>query len=95
MSVSEAIIAMTEEPPAATVHRPAQALLEVDGLRTWFYTRDGIVRAVDGVSFHVMPGETLAIVGESGCGKSVTALSILRRQSSRPRIRQYRSVESA
>ena len=53
-------------------------LLEVDGLKTWFYTRDGIVRAVDGVSFAVHPGETLAIVGESGCGKSVTSLSILR-----------------
>jgi peptide/nickel transport system ATP-binding protein len=53
-------------------------LLEVDGLRTWFFTRDGVTRAVDGVSFRVGPGETLAIVGESGCGKSVTALSILR-----------------
>ena len=47
-------------------------------LQTHFFTRDGVVRAVDGVSFHVEPGETLAIVGESGCGKSVTALSILR-----------------
>ena len=53
-------------------------LLDVEELRTWFFTRDGIVRAVDGVSFRVMPGETLAIVGESGCGKSVTALSVLR-----------------
>ncbi|HEV8030345.1 MAG TPA: ABC transporter ATP-binding protein [Stellaceae bacterium] len=61
-----------------------QPLLEVVDLRTWFFTRDGIVRAVDGVSFHVMPGETLAIVGESGCGKSVTALSILRLVPSPP-----------
>ncbi|HKS89750.1 MAG TPA: ABC transporter ATP-binding protein [Stellaceae bacterium] len=61
-----------------------QPLLEVEGLRTWFFTRDGVVRAVDGVSFHVMPGETLAIVGESGCGKSVTALSILRLVPSPP-----------
>ncbi len=53
-------------------------LLEVDNLKTYFYTRDGVVRAVDGVSFTVYPGETLAIVGESGCGKSVTSLSILR-----------------
>src|SRR6266481_1813403 len=57
---------------------PAEPILEVADLRTWFFTRDGVVRAVDGVSFHVIPGETLAIVGESGCGKSVTALSILR-----------------
>jgi len=55
-----------------------QPLLEVDDLKTYFYTRDGIVRAVDGVSFTVYPGETLAVVGESGCGKSVTSLSILR-----------------
>src|SRR5207245_1940368 len=53
-------------PPApAAALRP---LLEIADLKTWFFTRDGIVRAVDGVSFHVMPGETLAIVGESGCG---------------------------
>jgi peptide/nickel transport system ATP-binding protein len=53
-------------------------LLEVDNLQTAFRTADGIVRAVDGVSFAIDEGETLAIVGESGCGKSVTASSILR-----------------
>jgi peptide/nickel transport system ATP-binding protein len=52
-------------------------ILTVDGLQTHFFTEDGITRAVDGVSFTVDPGETLGIVGESGCGKSVTALSIL------------------
>jgi peptide/nickel transport system ATP-binding protein len=54
------------------------ALLEVESLQTHFRTMDGINRAVDGVSFKLEAGETLAIVGESGCGKSVTAMSLMR-----------------
>ena len=53
-------------------------VLDVKGLQTVFFTNSGLFRAVDDVSFHVRRGETLAIVGESGCGKSVTALSIMR-----------------
>jgi peptide/nickel transport system ATP-binding protein len=59
-------------------------LLAIEDLRTYFFTRDGVVRAVDGVSYSVRAGETLAVVGESGCGKSVTALSILRLIASPP-----------
>jgi peptide/nickel transport system ATP-binding protein len=53
-------------------------LLEVENLQTHFATPDGIVRAVEGLTFHIDPGETVGIVGESGCGKSVTSMSILR-----------------
>jgi peptide/nickel transport system ATP-binding protein len=52
-------------------------VLQIEGLQAHFFTRDGVTRAVGGVSFEVRPGETLGVVGESGCGKSVTALSIL------------------
>jgi len=63
-----------EEPGTA----PGAAVLEIDDLRTHFFTQAGVVRAVDGVSYTVRAGETLGVVGESGCGKSVTALSVLR-----------------
>ena len=53
-------------------------LLQVKDLRTYFYTDQGVLRAVDGVSWSIRRGETLALVGESGCGKTVTALSIMR-----------------
>ncbi len=63
---------------------PAAPLLRVENLKTIFHTQKGVARAVDGVSFHILPRETVAIVGESGCGKSVTALSILRLIASPP-----------
>ena len=64
----------------------AQPLLAVKNLKTYFYTEDGIVRAVDGVDFDVYPGEVLGLVGESGCGKSVTSLSIMRLVSKPGRV---------
>ncbi|OLD92543.1 MAG: peptide ABC transporter ATP-binding protein [Alphaproteobacteria bacterium 13_1_20CM_4_65_11] len=56
----------------------ARTVLDIDNLQTHFFTTAGVVRAVDGVSYNVKSGETLGVVGESGCGKSVTALSVLR-----------------
>jgi oligopeptide transport system ATP-binding protein len=56
----------------------ADALLQVKDLKTYFFTDDGVVKAVDGVTYDVQQGETLGLVGESGCGKSVSALSLLR-----------------
>ncbi len=53
-------------------------LLAIEGLRTHFFTQDGVVKAVDGVSFAIRHGETMGVVGESGCGKSITALSVMR-----------------
>jgi len=67
--------ATTASPP----QRPANdVLIDVAGLKTYFYTDDGVVKAVDGVDFQIKRGETLGLVGESGCGKSVSALSIMR-----------------
>src|SRR5262249_46747433 len=58
--------------------KPAETVLDIKDLQTHFFTPGGVVRAVDGVSYAVRSGETLGVVGESGCGKSVTALSVLR-----------------
>ncbi|MET4697512.1 peptide/nickel transport system ATP-binding protein [Constrictibacter sp. MBR-5] len=77
MEVSASAVS-PHETPAIEPHADAAKILQVDGLQTWFYTRRGIVKAVDNLSFHVRAGETLAIVGESGCGKSITALSVMR-----------------
>ncbi len=63
-----------------------EPVLEIDDLKVYFATRDGIVRAVDGVSYTLHAGETLGVVGESGCGKSVTAMSVLRLLPSPPAV---------
>jgi oligopeptide/dipeptide ABC transporter ATP-binding protein len=69
------IIKRDRAAPGADPDRP---VLEIQDLKTYFFTAAGVVRAVDGVSYAVHAGETLGVVGESGCGKSVTALSVLR-----------------
>ena len=73
-----AVAATSPSPRASARARDPELLLDVRDLRTYFHTLDGTVRAVDGVDFSLKRGSTLAIVGESGCGKSVTALSIMR-----------------
>jgi len=71
----------------------ADPLLSVRDLRTYFYTDGGIAKSVDGVSFEIGPGETVGLVGESGCGKSVTALSLLRLIRPPGRIEAGSSIE--
>ena len=72
--IEELVPASAQRAPRARGER----LLDVRSLRTVFATRDGVVKAVDGIDFHVDRGEIMGLVGESGCGKSVTSLSILR-----------------
>jgi oligopeptide/dipeptide ABC transporter ATP-binding protein len=70
--------AVAEQGIAKTTAEQVRTVLEIENLQTHFFTAGGVVRAVDGVSYTVRSRETLGVVGESGCGKSVTALSILR-----------------
>ena len=64
--------------PADLATQPARTLLEVRNLKTYFFMQDGVVKAVDGVTFDIRERQTLGVVGESGCGKSITAMSVLR-----------------
>jgi len=73
-----AIIVETSGPARVRRFTAGERLLDVEDLVTSFYTRDGVVRAVSGITFHIDRGEVLGLVGESGCGKSVTSLSIMR-----------------
>jgi len=65
-------------PSGATAGAGKKPLLDIVDLKTYFHTDEGVVKSVDGVSYDVLPGETVGVVGESGCGKSVTALSVMR-----------------
>ena len=80
MANDETAADRTPSPAYAITKTTEQAVtvIEVNGLRTYLFTRSGIIKAVDDVSFSLRRGETLAVVGESGCGKSMTALSIMR-----------------
>ena len=81
-AMTETLPAAAAVPARAAAPTPAVAagppILQIEDLKTYFFSRDGVTKAVDGVSYSVHRGETLGVVGESGCGKSVTALSILR-----------------
>jgi peptide/nickel transport system ATP-binding protein len=79
-----AIDPSAESAPRAAPRGNAEVVLEVAGLQTYLFTRLGIVKAVDDVTFSVHAGETLAIVGESGCGKTMTSLSLMRLVPSPP-----------
>jgi peptide/nickel transport system ATP-binding protein len=81
MQSTQAVTERSTTPAYAATQAAAErtrAVLEISGLRTYLFTRSGVVKGVDDVSFSVRRGETLAVVGESGCGKTMTALSIMR-----------------
>ena len=68
---------MDKKQNPVTQMRSKDNVVEFDGLQTWFYTDGGVVRSVDGVSFDIPAGKVVGVVGESGCGKSVTSLSLM------------------
>ena len=69
---------MTTKTSKSTTTKKDNVLLEVNDLTTHFFTQDGVVKAVDGISYNVHEGEVVGIVGESGCGKSVGAMSVMK-----------------
>src|SRR5437762_1768429 len=82
----------TSHQPLATSHSASPPLVSIENLQTYFYTEEGVIKAVDDVSLVIPRQRTLGLVGESGCGKSVTAMSIIRLISSPGRIAGGRIV---
>src|SRR6266436_6655518 len=97
MANSEMMVDRTASPAYAMTKVAEQAgtAIDIKGLQTYLFTRSGIVKAVDDVSFSLQRGETLAIVGESGCGKSMTALSISHQIGEALRLHQDLSKSAA
>ena len=76
--MSTATAPISSPPANGKTGTKGDLMIDIQGLKTYFYTEDGVVKAVDGVDLYIKRGETLGVVGESGCGKSVTALSVMR-----------------
>jgi len=95
MSSARPTAAATATVAAGGKAQPAgksELMLDIQGLKTYFFTEDGVIKAVDGVDLRVKRGETVGIVGESGCGKSVTALSVMRLISAPGKILEGKTI---